>query len=176
MQLGAVDEAERSIQRAADAGLPAVGLGFAHVAQARQDKRAFAENMMQGFEPFMGDLPAETARVIAAGAIGGATERAQAIAALDAYLAKQPPVISGVVPLAFIWLGEPERALAVAQEKPTRNDTLLLASLWTDAGRKARMLPQFATFARRSGLAEFWDASGPPDLCRKNDGGDYVCE
>ena len=154
LQLGAIDEAERSIRRAADAGLTAVGLGFAHVAQARETRLGFAEWLVRGFEPFMRDLPAETIQVIAAGIIGNAAERAQALAAIDAYLATQPPLISGGVPLALVWLGDPGRALAVAQDKPTRNDTLLFASLWTGAGRSARTLPQFGAFARRSGLAD----------------------
>ncbi len=176
LQLGAIDDAERSIRRAADAGLTAVGLGFAHVAQARGEKAGVTEWLVRGFEPFMRDLPAETIQVIAAGIMGGAAERAQALAAIDAYLATQPPLISGGVPLALVWLGEPARALAVAQDKPTRNDTLLFASLWTGAGRSARTLPQFGAFARRSGLAEFWNASGPPDPCRKETSGDYVCD
>ena len=72
LQLGEIDEAERSIRRAADAGHTAVGLGFAHVARAQNDETAFAEWMARGFEPFMTDLPAGTSRIIAAGTVGGA--------------------------------------------------------------------------------------------------------
>jgi hypothetical protein len=124
----------------------------------------------------MRDLPAGTSHTIAAGTVGGPAERAQAIAIIEEYLATQPPVTSGAIPLALIWLGEPQRALAVVQERPTRNDTLFLPSLWTEAGRNARTLPEFSTFVRQSGLAEFWDRSGPPALCHKNTGGEYVCE
>ena len=171
-----IEDAERSIRRAADAGLTAVGLGFAHVAQARGDNAALLEWLPRGLESFMRDLPPGTSRLIAAGVVGGEIEREQAIGAINEYLTTNPPMIAGAVPLALVWLGQPERALAVAQEKPTRNDTLLLASLWTAAGRTARTSPQFPDFARHSGLAEFWDKSGPPDLCRKNERGDYVCE
>jgi hypothetical protein len=53
---------------------------------------------------------------------------------------------------------------------------LFLPSVWTAAGRQARALPEFSDFLRRSGLAEYWDASGPPDLCAKNESGDYLCD
>lgn len=175
LQRGEIDQAERSIRRAADAGLTPVGLGFAHVALARGDKAALVDWLARGLEPFVTDLPSGTSRVIAAGTAGSAAEHAEAIAAIERYLATQPRVVSGAIPLALIWLGQPERALAIAQEKPTRNDTLLLPSLWTAAGHTARTLPQFASFARRTGLADFWDRSGAPDLCNKTDGSDYAC-
>jgi TolB-like protein/Flp pilus assembly protein TadD len=176
LQLGEVDEAERSIRRAADAGLTSVGLALAHVAQARGDNVALVDWLARGLEPFMRDLPAGTSRIIAAGTVGAETERAQVITLIEQYLATKPEVASGVVPLALIWLGDPKRALAIAQEGPTRNDTLFLPSLWTSAGRNARVLPEFSIFCRRSGLAEFWDRNGPASLCTKSASGDYVCE
>jgi TolB-like protein/sugar lactone lactonase YvrE len=176
LQLGEVDEAERLIRRAADAGLTSVGLAFAHVAQARGDKAALVEWLARGLEPFMRDLPGEASRVIAVGTVGGPAERAQAIAIIEDYLATQPRVTSGAIPLALVWLGEPKHALAVAQERPTRNDTLFLPSLWTEAGRNARTLPEFSTFVRQSGLAEFWNRSQPADLCTKGEHDDYICQ
>jgi hypothetical protein len=98
------------------------------------------------------------------------------MAIIEQYLAARPQVTSGAIPLALIWLGEPNRALASAQERPTRNDTLFLPSLWTAAGRNARALPEFSAFIQRSGLAEFWDRTAPPALCRKSERDDYVCE
>jgi TolB-like protein len=176
LQSGELDEAERSFRRAADAGLTSVGLAFAHIAQARGDKAALIDWLARGLEPFMRDLPTGTSRIIAAGTVGTSEEHAQATALIGDYLATQPEVTSGAIPLALIWLGEPKRALAVAQEKPTRNDTLFLPSLWANAGRGARTLPEFCVFVRQSGLAEFWDHNGPPVLCRKGQSGDYICE
>lgn len=121
-------------------------------------------------------MPAGSARVIAAGTVGTPAERSEALALIDGYLATETVVISDAVPLALIWLGQPERALAIAQEKLTRNDTLFLPSLWTSAGRHARVLPQFAAFAQRIGLAESWHESGPPEFCRKSESGGYICE
>ncbi|HVF73349.1 MAG TPA: protein kinase [Chthoniobacterales bacterium] len=175
LQLGEIDQAERSIRRAADAGLSSVGLAFAHVAFARGDKAALVDWLGRGLEAFITDLPAGTSRVIANGTVGGETERTEAIAVIERYLAAHPPIISGAIPLALIWLGQPERALSVAQVKPTRNDTVFLPSLWTTAGRNVRTLSQFAGFARQTGLAEFWDRSGAPDLCAKDDKDEYIC-
>lgn len=176
LELGEIDEAERLIRRAADAGLTSVGLAVAHVAKARGDNAALVEWLGRGLQPFMSDLPAGTAQMIATGTIGTPSNQTEAITAIENYLGTQPEIMSGVVPLALIWLGQPARALEVAQQKPTRNDTLFLPSLWTAAGRNARTLPQFANFAGRIGLAEFWDKAGAPDLCRKSEVGDYVCE
>ena len=176
LQAGEVDDAERLIRRAADAGLTSVGLAFAHVALARGDKAALVDWLARGLDPFMRDLPAGTSSTIATGTVGTVTERANAIAIIEQYLATQPRVASGAVPLALIWLGDPKRALTVAEERPTRNDTLFLPSLWTAAGREARAVPEFSTFLRRTGLAEFWDRSGPPALCHKGDDESYRCE
>jgi hypothetical protein len=61
LQLGNIDEAERAIRRASDAGLTSVGLALAHVAQARGDNAALVDWLTRGLEPFMRDLPAGTA-------------------------------------------------------------------------------------------------------------------
>jgi TolB-like protein len=176
LQTGEVDQAERLIRRAADAGLTSVGLAFAHVALARGDKTALVDWLARGLEPFMRDLPAATSHTIAAGTVGTAEERAQAIAIIQQYLASQPRVASGAIPLALIWLGDPKRALSIAEERPTRNDTLFLPSLWTAAGREARAVPEFSMFVRRTGLAEFWDHTGAPERCHKGEDGEYRCD
>jgi tetratricopeptide (TPR) repeat protein len=177
LQLGELEEAERAFQRASDAGLVAVGLAFAHVAQARGDNAAQVDWLTRGLEQFMRDLPPGTATSIAAATTtDDPAQRARAIARLEEYVATNPATPSGAVPLALMWLGEHERALAIAQERPTRNDTVFLVPLWTNAGRKTRQLPQFSEFARRSGLAEFWDSTAAPESCKKNSAGDYVCE
>jgi len=176
LQSGEVNDADRLIRRAADAGLTSVGLAFAHLSLARGDQVALVDWLARGLDPFMRDLPAGASRIVAAGTVGGPEERAHALAIIEEYLATRPQVTSGAIPLALIWLGETKRALAVAQERPTRNDTLFLPSLWTAAGRNARTPSEFSIFVRQSGLAEFWDRSGPPDLCHKNEAGEYVCE
>jgi hypothetical protein len=72
--------------------------------------------------------------------------------------------------------GEIPRGLALLQKAPTANEALVLGNgIWSD-GREIRTAPEFAEFTRRSGLAAWWDVNGPPDLCRKADNGDYVCD
>jgi hypothetical protein len=73
-------------------------------------------------------------------------------------------------------LGEPARALAVAQDAVTTNDALFFVQLWSLEGRPARRLPQFAEFARRTHLADYWNKFGPPDGCRREGTSDYVCD
>ena len=170
LQAGELDQAARYIRRAADAGLTSVGIAYAHVAQARGEKIEVLEWLTRGLEPFMRDLPAGTSRTIAAGMVGNPEERARAIKVVDDYLATQPKVISGAVPVALIWLGEPKRALSLAQERPTRNDNLFLPFLWAAAGRNARALPEFSTFLRRSGIAELLGSKRPASLLPEGPG------
>ena len=174
-QLGELDQAERILRRAADAGLPHVGLVLSEIEQARGRTAEATEWLARGMETFLRDFPAGSARLIAEGIYGGTAEREKAVALIDQYLAGQPPIISGAAPFALIRLGHPVRGLAVAQDKPLSNDAFVFPFLWSPPGRSARVLPEFSEFARRSGLTALWDVHGPPDLCRKNEKGDYVC-
>lgn len=175
-QVGAMEKAEPLLRRAAEAGLSHVGLVLAQVAQARGNNTEAIEWLTRGLQPFTRGFPEDTARLIASGAFGKEAERSAALAVIDGYLASQPAVLSGVAPFALLYLDQPARALAIAQDNPTTNDSLVFPVLWSPPGRTARRLPEFAEFARRSGLAEFWDTSGPPDQCRKNATDDYICE
>jgi hypothetical protein len=76
----------------------------------------------------------------------------------------------------LLLLGEPERALALAEQGPTSNDSPLFFWLWSDRGAAARTLPQFAEFARQVGWADLWDHYGSPDRCQRRAPRDYVCE
>jgi hypothetical protein len=51
-----------------------------------------------------------------------------------------------------------------------------LALLWSPQGKAMRELPEFPQILDDSGLVELWDKYGAPDICRKNDKGNYVCE
>lgn len=50
------------------------------------------------------------------------------------------------------------------------------AALWSPRGQGARTSPAFPEFARKVGYAALWDQYGPPDLRRKNEQGDYLCQ
>jgi hypothetical protein len=59
--------------------------------------------------------------------------------------------------------------------RPLNSDAWHTA-LWSPRGLGARTSPAFPEFAPKVGFAEVWDQYGAPDLCKKNDQGDYVCE
>jgi len=46
---------------------------------------------------------------------------------------------------------------------------------WSPQRAAARRLPGFAAFARTMGFAALWDKFGAPDLCSRNEAGDYRC-
>jgi len=103
--------------------------------------------------------------------------RARALAVIEGYLASGPAIVSGLATWALARLGQPARALAVAQDHQTTNDTLLLFCIvWSPQGRAIRQLPEFAEFARKTGLKALWDRYGPPDGCHRNATGDYIHE
>jgi TolB-like protein/Tfp pilus assembly protein PilF len=171
------DRARRLLQQSVDAG-QSVGeawLGFIAHDEGR-DAEAI-DYVTRGSRPFFGDFPEEDAsRIVAQGMFGGAEARAKAVAVIDRYLARKPKTISGAAPWALLMLGEPARALAVAQDAVTTNDALFFVQLWSLEGRAARRLPQFSEFARKVHLAEYWDKYGPPDGCGREGSGDYVCD
>ena len=76
----------------------------------------------------------------------------------------------------MLLLGEPARALVLAQDPQTSNDTLFLSWLWSTQGAAARKLPQFPEFTRTMGLTELWEKYGAPDGCRRKAPSDYVCD
>ena len=94
---------------------------------------------------------------------------------INNYLASKPEYIPGVVPYVLNRSGEVALGLKLVQDKPTSNDAMLLSEMFRK-NSEVKGVPEFPEFARRSGLAALWDVKGPPDNCRKNDKGDYVCE
>jgi hypothetical protein len=71
------------------------------------------------------------------------------------------------VPWYYLMSGDPARALDVALDPRTTNDTFFLATLWTRNGAAARRLPAFPAFARKMGMTAVWDKYGAPDACRR---------
>jgi hypothetical protein len=173
---GDLDRAERLLRRANDLGLFYVGLGLSRVSDARGRKEEAVEQITPSLRVFMGDFAPGSAEVLARGMFGDADARARALAIIDGYLATRPAVVAGVAPYALVLLGQPERALAILQEGPTGNDALVFGVLWGPHGRAARALPAFPEFARKVGLAAYWDRHGPPDGCRRVGTLDYRCD
>jgi TolB-like protein/tetratricopeptide (TPR) repeat protein len=175
LRTGDLDKAERLLRRSEDVGLAHSGLALSLLADIRGDRAEAERYWATGNRPFLDDFPAGSAEIIAHGIYADAAAKARAIAVIDQYLATGPKTISAVAINALMRLGQPQRALALAQRGITSNEAILLNPLWDNAGRPVRTLPEFAEFARRIGLARVWDKRGPPDLCARNDKGDYVC-
>jgi TolB-like protein/Tfp pilus assembly protein PilF len=172
--MGDLEGARRLLERARSVGAQNIGLPLGQVSQrqGRMDE-ALAE-MSAGIQFFSPGLPEDTGAVLAGGILGDATARAAALARLHGVLETPPEVVPGIVPWALITLGEPDEGLRVVVTLPISSN-VWHAALWSPRGQAVRTSPAFPEFARKVGFAELWDKHGPPDLCQKNDQGDYVC-
>ena len=173
---GDLEMARRLLQQSVDAGQFASYGSLGLIAHDEGRDAQAIDYFTRGVLPFFGDFPADASRTLGQGVFGDAAAHAKAIAMIDAYLVTKPNPVSGAAPWALLMLGEPVRALAAMQDAVTTTDALFFTQLWSPEGRAARRLPQFAEFARKVHLAEYWDKFGPPDDCRRASAGDYVCE
>ncbi|HJP97412.1 MAG TPA: tetratricopeptide repeat protein [Rhodanobacteraceae bacterium] len=182
LHVGDSDSAERLFEKADGLGLSFAVFGRSAVARARGDfarVRALSLPLIVSTASNVGcpRNPAVDTPVYLDGVLGGDAEaRNKAVAVLDACLDDKPVTVPMIVPFGLIHLGQPARALVVTGQGPTSDDAGFFMDFWGPAGRDARRLPQFAQFARKLGFAALWDKYGPPDLCRKNAVGDYVCQ
>jgi TolB-like protein len=168
--------ARRMAQRSVDEGLRFGDTVLAMLAHAEgRDADAIAR-LTRASPGNFAALPDGARAILAQGVFGDAAQRAKAVTVIDTYLATQPKTVSGVAPWALLLLGEPARALALAQDPQTSNDTLFLSWLWSTQGAPARKLPQFPEFTRKMGLTDLWEKYGPPDDCQRKAPGDYVCD
>ena len=175
VRTGELDKASSLLQRAADAGLAHVGFGLSSLAEARGDLPRAEVTLAQAYAPFMSEFPAGSAAPLVHGVYGDAAAKTRSVAIIDQYLAGKPTPVSSVAVALLMRVGAPQRALALAGEAPTSNDSNVFTPLWSETSRSIRSLPEFGEFVRRAGLAKLWDEVGPPDLCRKNEQGHYVC-
>ncbi len=173
---GDLENAERLLKSATEGGHAFVGIGQTRLDIARGDKTAAISSLTKGLAGyFTNTFPPEAAALFAEATYGDAEAKKQTLKLIDTYLASKPEYIAGVVPYVLIRSGDAGRALKLAQDKPTSNEAMLLSEMFR-RNSEVKGVPEFPEFARRSGLAALWDAKGPPDYCRKNDKGDYVCE
>ncbi|MBL0028107.1 MAG: hypothetical protein IPO95_03120 [Rhodanobacteraceae bacterium] len=173
---GELAQAERLLRRAAEGGHSFVGMAQWQLERARGNTAAAIAAMADGLEYFSSAYPAGTTQLFARACFGDAEAKSQALARIDAHLATRPSHISGVSAYFLIHAGEPARALALLQDRPTTNDGLVMGELFGAPLAEVRRLPEFAEFLRRFGLASYWDEVGPPDQCHKDARGDYICE
>ncbi len=173
---GDTAHAEMYLNRARDLGLKYADRNLADIANARGDKTAAIQLFASGSGAMLSDMLPGSNVVIAKGIYGDAAARARALALLDDVLAKPHDHIPGMIPVSLFLLGEPAKALAVEHKQLTGDTTDFLALLWSPRGKVMRDLPEFQTFLRDFGFVDLWDKYGPPDICHKNDKGDYACD
>ena len=176
---GDQDTAQRLFERAEALGLRLARGGLQEVARARGDyatSSALAQQRPLDDHACLED-PATSMPLVLKGSLGGdADERTVALRVVDECLAANPDPVPIWAVIALMHLDEPDRALAALRDRAATDDAGVFFRLWSPLGRAVRRAPQFAAFAREVGFAEVWDEYGPPDLCRKADNGDYVCE
>jgi TolB-like protein/Tfp pilus assembly protein PilF len=168
--------AERLARRAEEVGLPSAGWALSALAEARGQKPEAIKYLTAMWRFISPGYPAGDPEIFVQGIFGDESARVRAFAQIDHYLASKPVSLDCTVVLALIRLGEPARALTLAQGKLTANDGVWLTLLWSPNGRAARATPQFQTFIHRFGLVELWDQYGAPDVCHKTDKSNYACE
>jgi TolB-like protein len=173
---GDLESAERLLRRSSDLGLVFAGLGLSSTAAARGQREEAVTLLSGAMQGFAAGFEPGSTELIARGIFGDAAARARGVAAVDAYLATRPEVVSGMAPYALVRLGEPVRALEMMAGRPTSNDATYFGLLWSPYGKATRALPQFPGFLRRIGLADLWEQHGPPDGCRRVAPRDYACE
>ncbi len=76
---------------------------------------------------------------------------------------------------AYLMSGESEKALRLLEADPDGDhDSFYL--LWTNTDPYLRQHPYFKTFAKNTGLYDFWVENGWPDKCKPARGDDYECK
>jgi len=176
---GQQEAAERAFLRAATLGLSFADVGLAEVARARGDfakARALLPISWIYRAPCLDD-PAVSIPLVLEGRFGGdASARARARTVVERCLAARPDRVPVWAVDHFLRFGEPARALALAASGLTDDEGSFFMDLWGPLGLAGRRAPEFAEFARRTGLADVWDRYGPPDACRRVGPRDYVCK
>ena len=170
------ENAQRAAQLSMDQGLLGAERVLGLIAHAEGRDAEAVARFARGIHYSLAGLPEQADLLIAQGLFGDASQRTKAVAMVDTYLANHSKNVSPAAPWALLLLDQPERALAVAQDPQTINDTLFTSWLWSPYGASARKLPQFPEFARKLGLSELWDQRGPPPGCRRLARGDYACD
>ncbi len=177
LQDGDIARAEPLLQRAYDLGLVntanALGeIAMLHGNAAESERLWVAGSMGLDFSLSRDDLV-----LVHRGVFGDAAAKQTAVQAMQAVQARMGSKKSiPTMPLYLFRLDEPAQGLAVLREHQLGDSIDSMNWIWTRQGAPIRALPEFADFLRDFHLPELWDKYGAPDLCRKNNRGDYVCE
>lgn len=178
---GDLDGAEQFLKRAQAAGLGLAGRELAEIADRRGDIESARRLWQEGSQVMLRQLDVESrpgfSDAVSAGLLGGnASERKRGIAAIEAFLAREPRNVSGVTPMWLAQLGAGARALEVERAYVKTDNSDFAAYLFSPSGKSLRALPEFPGYLRAKGLPVLWDKYGAPDACHKAASGDYVCD
>ncbi len=177
LQDGDIARAEPLLQRAYDLGLVntanALGeIAMLHGNAAESERLWVAGSMGLDFSMTRNELV-----LVHRGVFGDAAAKQAGVQAMQAVQARMGSKKAlPTLPLYLFRLDEPAQGLTVMRERQMGDSIDSMNWIWTQQGVPIRALPEFDTFLRDFQLPQLWDKYGPPDVCRKNDKGDYVCE
>jgi TolB-like protein len=174
---GDIDGAEQFLKRAQAAGLILAGRELGEIAFKRGNTLLARRLWSEGSHNLLSNLPAGSSDVFTTALFGGSTtNRERAFSLLDAYVSRPGVVVSGVAPLWLAQLGRGAQALELERTRVKVDNVDFMVLLFSPAGKSMRQLPEFSGYLRAKGFPALWDKYGAPDMCSKNDAGEYVCK
>ena len=174
---GDTANAEQFLKRAWAAGLRLAGRELGEIEFRRGGTEEAKRIWADGSDPMLSRLSPDARTALADGLFGGdASDRARAVAAIDAYLASDPEFVPGMMALWLAQLGHGARAMELERTRVKVDNSDFLAYLFSPAGKSLRQLPEFPGYLRAKGFPALWDKYGVPDMCRKDATGDYRCD
>ena len=176
LQDGDTARAEPLLQRAYDLGLANTANALSEIAMKHGDAEASARLWVAGSMGLDFNMTREELLAVHAGIFGDAAAKQAGVQALQATLVRLGEKRAlPTTPLYLFRLGEPKLGLDVLRERKMGEGIDTMNWIWTREGAAIRALPEFQAYLREFHLPELWDKYGPPDLCRKDANGDYVC-
>ena len=177
LQDGDIARAEPLLQRAYDLGLVNTANALGEIAMLHSNAAESERLWVAGSLGLDFSLSRDELVLVHRGVFGDAAAKQTAVQAMQAVQARMGSKKSlPSLPLYLFRLDEPAQGLAVLRERQLGDSIDSMNWIWTRQGAPIRALPEFADFLRDYRLPELWDKYGPPDQCRKNSKGDYVCE
>ena len=174
---GNLDGAEQFLKRAQAAGLQLGGRELGEIEFRRGETELARRSWIGGSQPLLKQLPAGSGEVLANALFGGTdSDRAHGTSVIDNFIASDPPFIPGMMPLLLAQLGSGAQALELERTRVKVDNVDFMVMLFSPAGKSLRQLPEFPGYLRAKGFPALWDKYGAPDMCSKNDAGEYVCK
>lgn len=177
LQDGDTARAEPLLQRAYDMGLANTANALSEIAMKHGDAEASARLWLAGSMGLDFNMTREELLAVHAGIFGDAAAKQAGVQALQATLVRLGEKRAlPTTPLYLFRLGEPKLGLDVLRERKMGEGIDTMNWIWTREGAAIRALPEFQAYLREFHLPELWDKYGAPDLCKKVDSGQYVCQ